>query len=61
MVQAVGSEVLQGALLPNRSGDPWDVVADLVGVAAGLAVGGAWAGRVRGAGPGSAAAGSLPG
>ncbi|MDT0214618.1 VanZ family protein [Rothia sp. ARF10] len=32
------SEVLQGTLLPQRSGDPWDAVADLVGVALGAVV-----------------------
>ncbi|MFC7487877.1 VanZ family protein [Knoellia sp. CPCC 206453] len=31
------SELLQWALLPHRSGDPWDVVADLVGMALGAA------------------------
>lgn len=36
---AVVSELLQHALLAERSGDAWDVVADLVGVALGLAVG----------------------
>lgn len=30
------SELIQGSLLPNRSGDPWDVVADLVGVTLGV-------------------------
>lgn len=34
---AVLSEVIQAQLLPRRSGDPWDVVADLVGVGLGLA------------------------
>ncbi|GAA6527268.1 hypothetical protein IDVR_30650 [Intrasporangium sp. DVR] len=37
------SELSQHLLLPGRSGDPWDVVADVVGVAvaaAGLVVGG---------------------
>jgi len=29
------SEFIQWTLLPNRSGDPWDVVADLVGVTIG--------------------------
>ncbi|MCW2680283.1 MAG: hypothetical protein JWM62_1684 [Frankiales bacterium] len=29
------SELVQGLLLPTRSGDPWDVLADLLGVAAG--------------------------
>ena len=32
LVHAVVSEVLQATLLPNRSGDPWDAVADVVGV-----------------------------
>jgi VanZ family protein len=32
---AVVSEVVQHALLTGRTGDPWDVVADLVGVAVG--------------------------
>lgn len=31
------SEVLQGAVLPERAADPWDVVADLAGTALGLA------------------------
>lgn len=30
------SELIQWTLLPHRSGDPWDVVADLVGVGVGL-------------------------
>lgn len=33
-VHAPVSEVIQHLALANRSGDPWDVVADLVGVAA---------------------------
>ena len=33
---AVVSEVVQGALLPSRSGDPVDVIADLAGVALGV-------------------------
>lgn len=32
---AVLSEVVQATLLPARSGDPYDAVADLLGVAAG--------------------------
>jgi len=32
LAHGVLSEVLQGTLLPNRSGDPWDAVADAVGV-----------------------------
>jgi hypothetical protein len=38
------SELVQHALLPNRSGEPLDVVADLAGVALG-----AWLVRPRGA------------
>jgi hypothetical protein len=34
-VHAVASELLQGALLPHRSADPLDALADLVGVALG--------------------------
>jgi len=30
------SEVVQATLLPQRSGDPWDAVADLVGVGLGV-------------------------
>ncbi|WP_404381584.1 VanZ family protein [Knoellia locipacati] len=30
------SELVQAMLLPQRSGDPWDVVADLVGVGLGV-------------------------
>ena len=33
---AVVSEVVQGALLPMRAGDPFDVLADLTGVALGV-------------------------
>ena len=32
------SEVVQATLLPHRSGDPWDAVADLTGVALGVLV-----------------------
>ena len=32
LAHAVVSEVLQGTLLPGRSGDPWDAVADAAGV-----------------------------
>ena len=44
---AVLSEVVQGAVLPGRSGDPLDAVADLVGVGLGVLV---WVlvGRVAG-------------
>jgi hypothetical protein len=36
-LHAVGSEVIQHLYVPGRSGDPWDVVADLAGVALGAA------------------------
>jgi hypothetical protein len=39
-VHAVSSELVQHWLLANRSGDPADVAADLLGVGLGLAV--AW-------------------
>ena len=38
LVFAVASELIQGAFLPHRSGDPWDVVADTAGVALALLV-----------------------
>ncbi|WP_232547802.1 hypothetical protein [Propioniciclava soli] len=37
-VQVVASELVQGALLPHRSADVWDAVADLVGIALGWAL-----------------------
>lgn len=37
--QAVVSELVQALALVERSGDPWDLVADLVGLAAGLLLG----------------------
>lgn len=37
-VYAVASEVVQGALLPDRSGDPYDVVADVLGAGLGWVV-----------------------
>jgi hypothetical protein len=39
VVHAVSSELAQHWLLPDRSGDPSDVVADLVGVTLGAALG----------------------
>jgi hypothetical protein len=39
VVDAVSSELVQHWLLANRTGDPADVAADLVGVAVGLLVG----------------------
>ncbi len=36
--QAVGSELLQHVALANRSGDPGDLLADLVGVAVAVAL-----------------------
>jgi hypothetical protein len=38
-VHAPVSEVVQHLWIPARAGDPWDVVADWVGIALGLAVG----------------------
>ena len=38
VVHAGVSEVLQWAVLSGRSGDPWDVVADLAGVGLGVAL-----------------------
>ena len=35
LAYAVGSEVVQGLLLAERSGDVWDVLADAVGAVAG--------------------------
>ena len=37
LAHAVLSEVVQAVVLPQRSGDPWDVLADVVGVALGYA------------------------
>lgn len=36
------SELVQHYLLPNRSGDPWDAVADLLGVGLGILVARRW-------------------
>jgi hypothetical protein len=54
--QAVLSEVVQALLLPHRSGDVLDVVADLTGVALGVLVAVA-VGRVLGRGPREGSAG----
>lgn len=48
VVQAPVSEVLQATLLPHRSGDPLDLVADLAGCALGWALVAGWARRRRG-------------
>ncbi|WP_347754683.1 VanZ family protein [Agrococcus sp. ProA11] len=39
VAHAVASELVQHVLLPERSGDAWDAVADVAGVGIGLAVG----------------------
>lgn len=55
-VHAGVSELLQGAFLDERSGDPADVVADLAGIALGAAVSRTRLGHdsaEKGAGPGS--------
>jgi hypothetical protein len=46
LLQAVVSELVQGALLADRGADVWDFVADVVGIGAGLLVGGWGARRV---------------
>lgn len=51
-VHAPLSEWLQAGLLPLRSGDPRDAVADLVGVLVGTLAGLAWSRRLGGAGHG---------
>ncbi len=38
LAQAVASELIQGTLLPHRSGDPLDAAADLGGIVVGLAL-----------------------
>lgn len=37
--QAVLSEIIQHLVLPGRAGDPWDLVADLLGIVVGVLVG----------------------
>lgn len=39
VVQAIGSEFIQHYLLPDRSGDPFDSLADLLGTATGAWLG----------------------
>lgn len=46
-VHAPVSEILQHVALPGRSGDPWDAVLDLVGVAVAAVVLVVWSRRVR--------------
>jgi VanZ family protein len=46
-VYAVASELVQGALLDSRSGDPYDVLADLLGTLIGWRVAGHLLGRPR--------------
>lgn len=43
VLQAVASEIVQATVLPQRSGDPLDAVADLIGIALG-----AWAAQAVG-------------
>jgi len=45
LAQAAASELVQHIWLPQRGGDWWDFVADVTGIAAGVALG-----RTRGAG-----------
>lgn len=41
-VHAPVSELVQATLLPHRDGNPWDAVADLVGVAVGVGLSVVW-------------------
>ncbi|MCH1884011.1 VanZ family protein [Agrococcus sp. ARC_14] len=47
VAHAIGSELVQHVLLPERSGDAWDAVADIVGIGLGLALGVAIARRAN--------------
>lgn len=62
IAHAVMSELVQHFLLPGRAGDPWDAVADIVGIAIGLSVGSWLLLRARGRrgapAPGGAPSGS---
>jgi VanZ family protein len=57
-VHAGVSEIIQWSLLPGRTGDVWDVVADLAGVALGLWVALRWRWPVTGR-PDQTASGKL--
>nr|WP_205123004.1 VanZ family protein [Tenggerimyces flavus] len=48
VAHAILSEVIQATLLPARSGDPLDALADIVGVGLGLVVAAAISGRSLG-------------
>lgn len=37
VAHALASEIIQARLIPGRMGDPWDLVADLLGIAAAAA------------------------
>lgn len=52
LVHAVASEVVQQAVLPGRSGDPVDVLADVAGVALGTWLAAVTASGRRRTGPG---------
>lgn len=60
IAHAVVSELVQQFALPGRGGDPWDAVADIVGVAIGMALGSALLLRARRARPGGPASGDAP-
>ncbi|QDB80062.1 VanZ family protein [Georgenia sp. 311] len=51
LAHAVGSEVVQHVFLADRSGDPWDVVADILGVGLGWVAGVALSRRSAARGP----------
>lgn len=42
LAQAAASEIVQGMLLPERSGDPLDLLADVVGIGLGFGAAAAW-------------------
>lgn len=47
--QAVLSEMVQGLWLTQRSGDGWDVIADVAGIALGIGIARHWGGRASAA------------
>lgn len=51
VAHAIVSELAQHFLLPGRGGDPWDALADVIGIAVGVAVGAAAHRRSAGARP----------
>lgn len=60
IAHAAVSEVVQHVALPGRGGDPWDAVADIVGIAVGLAIGAALLLRMGGDRPAARASDGAP-